>query len=505
MNKKLICILVIFAFLLSVQNVVGPATIPSGSTGSSGGHGGSKVDIDRMLKAVQDGKTQKKQVYDELRLLLYIPTLKPKDYIPPSVWVYDDNKYKNVSRDDRINISALVKNDNALEARRTVILTLEVKEPGEKEFKSFNAEPQKIFMKEYSKQYNTSIRAFPELTSFRYLKNVGNVTIRIKAEDGLDTYYSNKSNYQPYEDKGYYLRPELVFDVHNVPPQINNSSMVVSPNPSAFDSLIEFKGSFNDSQNLSSLGGDIDSVDVTLHLLQDDKEVNNVTKKVLPSDGFIFSTKDKNFFNKTDSGKNFSYYYTLNDGILGGKNSTATEVKKEGISIKPNPEIVVEGFSSRPEETNESYWWQGYSFGLRAKSQNIGGSKVNFDLYAGTSSKDLHHISRKEAELSSINYTDISFEDMRPFDVADRSKVYQYYFVYDQPDVKGDKRSPLMNGVRIDDKLLQYRIYSWEMLLGNLFPILFLTLLGGFIVERKFIRILSLDAASGITSMNPSP
>ena len=202
----------------------------------------------------------------------------------------------------------------------------------------------------------------------------------------------------------------------------------------------------------------------------------------------MFSTKDKNLFNETDSGKNFSYYYTLNDGILGGKNTTITEVKKDGVSINPNPEITVEGFFTRPEGTNESYWWQGYSFGLRAKSLNPGGSNVKVDLYVGTSIEDLHHINNKEAELSSTNYTDIFFDDMHPFDVDDRGKVYQYYFMYDQPDENGDKISPLMDGVLIDDKLLQYRIYSWEMLLGNIFPILLLTLLGGFIVERISIR-----------------
>ena len=486
-------VLLLYLLLVIVGPVSGQGGIPGPGMPGPGyereSHATSssyRLTIEKIFTAVQDGKTQRPTVYKDLKTLLYIEALKPKNYIPPSVWVYDDNKYRNVSREDPINIRAFVRNDNTLEARRTIILTLEVKEPGEKDFKPFSAEPQKIFMKEYSEQYNTSKRTFPELTSFRYLKKVGNVAIRVKAEDGLAEYYSSNSNYAEY--KGYYRRPELVFNVNNVPPQINNSSMIVSPNPSAFDSLIEFKGSFNDSQNYSSLGSDLGSVEVTLHLLQGDQEVNNITKKVLPSDGFLFNTKDKNLFNKTDSGKNFSYYYTLNDGILGGKNTTATEVKNDGVGIKPNPEITVEEFFSRLEGTNESYWWQGYSFGLKAKSQNPGGSKVKVDLYAGTSIEDMHHISDKEVELSSTNYTDISFEEVHPFDVDDRDKVYQYYFTYDQPDENGDKRSPLMYGVRIDNKLLQYRIYSWEMLLGNIFPILLLTLLGGFIVERMFIR-----------------
>jgi hypothetical protein len=247
-------------------------------------------------------------------------------------------------------------------------------------------------------------------------------------------------------------------------------------------------GSFNDSQNYTSLGNDLDSVTVTLHLLQGDKEVNSIVKKVMPSGDFSFSTKDKNLFNKTDSGKNFSYYYTLNDGVLGGKNTTITEVKRDGVSINPNPEIIVGEFFSRPEGRNESYWWQGYCFGLRAKSQNPGGAKVKICLYAGTSREDMHQIDDQETELSSTNYTDISFEDMHPFDVKDHGKVYQYYFTYDQPDENGDRRSPLMDGMLINDKLLPYSIYSWEMLLGNIFPILVLTLLGGFIVERMFIR-----------------
>src|SRR5512137_1828472 len=62
MNKKLICILVILALMLSVQNVVGPATTSAGSSGGSGGSGGGgskQVDIDRLLKAVEDGKKNK--------------------------------------------------------------------------------------------------------------------------------------------------------------------------------------------------------------------------------------------------------------------------------------------------------------------------------------------------------------------------------------------------------------------------------------------------------------
>ena len=39
MNKKLICLLVIFCMLLSVQNVVGPETTSAGSSGGSGGGG----------------------------------------------------------------------------------------------------------------------------------------------------------------------------------------------------------------------------------------------------------------------------------------------------------------------------------------------------------------------------------------------------------------------------------------------------------------------------------
>ena len=74
MNKKLICLLVILCMLLSVQNVVGPETTSAGSSGgsgSSGGGGGSKqVDIDRLLKAVEDGKKNKPDKFEELKTLL---------------------------------------------------------------------------------------------------------------------------------------------------------------------------------------------------------------------------------------------------------------------------------------------------------------------------------------------------------------------------------------------------------------------------------------------------
>ena len=113
MNRKLICILVIFALLLSVQNVIGPATKSAGSSGGSGsggGGGGSKpVDIEKLLKAVQDGKKDKPAKFEELKTILWKDPITTENYTLPTVLMYYRGNNTTVSRTEPVEIITVVK------------------------------------------------------------------------------------------------------------------------------------------------------------------------------------------------------------------------------------------------------------------------------------------------------------------------------------------------------------------------------------------------------------
>ncbi len=76
MSRKAIFLLAIAALLLShIIPVIAPEgpqpSDSSGSSSSGGGGGGSKqIDIDRLLKAVNDGKKNKPAKFEELRTVL---------------------------------------------------------------------------------------------------------------------------------------------------------------------------------------------------------------------------------------------------------------------------------------------------------------------------------------------------------------------------------------------------------------------------------------------------
>ena len=451
-----------------------------------------QITVEKILKAVQDGKTQKPAVYEDLRKLLHIDILKPINYIAPYVWVYDDNKYRNVSREDRINISALVRNDNNLELRRTIILTLEIKEPGEKDFKPFNTEPQKIFMNEYGEQYNTSERTFPELTSFRYLKKVGNVTIRIKAEDGLATYYSSDSGYHAY--KGYYLRPELVFNVHNVPPQINNSTMSVTPS-ATWDGFIEYRASLNRTErNLVSSGKEQNTINATLYIYNDSngREKFHISKDFPEGDDIYFSTKDASFFTDKDAGKNFTYRFSVCDGILSGTNTTWSE-NGTGPCLKKSAKIIVmvPQPNGKDAEDTSNDWWHKYKFTVMVKSKDPEVKNVQMTLRTDTPSHPGHVVDSpnnpQTRSVTTNNYTIFEFTDMKPFDVRDCNQTYKYYFEYDTEDEKSNRQTDPEVGGTINARVLYYSFDSFEGI-GNLLLLLLVSLAIGILIELSVFR-----------------
>jgi hypothetical protein len=459
-----------------------PSTV---SKGSSGGGGGSRApDIDAFTQQLEYWKTYYPDKLDYIKKLLYKEPFTTAEYVPPAVWVYYPSNKTNVSRFEDLAIGAMVQTENPIEIRRAIYLTLEIQAPGETQFKPAKVGTQIIQVNEYSDK-NTTIRMFPELQSLSFLQRMGEVKIRINVTDGQYRYDSMIQD--DYPQMGYY--GQLKLNVYNIPPQINSSTMKVSPDPAKWDDYIQYSAALQaqgKNQSSTSLDKDQRGVEVTLHIFDGDKETNSITKPFLPGDTVIFSTRDKSIFNENDSGKNFTYRYSATDGVLGGPNTTWTEVVP-GPHMRPLAKIRVGDLLIKPEDDNY-YWWQKYLFGIGIKSQSQNGEVVTVSLYTDTPSHPKKFVSSQSVRITGENYTEVTFADTRPFNVADRDQLFRYYFTYSSPDQSGKYESTWTDGPKkINPKLMQYEMASLPGI-ANLFLILVAAISAGVLLERRFFR-----------------
>ena len=304
MNKKLICILVIFCMLLSVQNVVGPATTSAGSSASGGGGGGGgskQVDIDRLLKAVEDGKKNKPEEFEELKTLLWKDPITSENYTLPLVLMYYGGNNTTVSRTEPIEIITVIKNNNLPEMRRMLDLYLEAKEPGSDEYRKINLFPNKIQANEYNAKTNITQRIWNDLPSFAYLKQIGEVRLRVNASDGVHKW--STASYKDLEPPFY---SELVFNVTNSLPRMSEFN-ITPAGLARYNDPIEYRANIEDE--------DGDLLNVTLHILDENGiEIRNETINTKPGP-VSFKANEYGFFTEDDAGKNFTYYYSYDDSI----------------------------------------------------------------------------------------------------------------------------------------------------------------------------------------------
>ena len=489
--RGFVAILLILIYL-SVIVAQGDVDIPvtGGARVSSSSGGGSRSpDIDNFIRQVESWKTNYPDRFDYLKKLLYKEPFTNATYSPPGVWLYYPSKNKTVSRYDPIEIGALVMDTNPIEIRRALFLTLEIQEPGESSFKPAKAATQIIQVNEYDDKEKTALRIFPDLSSFDYLRRVGAVKLRVSATDGQYKYDSSiQTNDSENLKKGYYS--ELLINVYNIPPEINNTTMGVSPNIAKWDDYIQYTASLEDqskSQNKAPIAGKEENpVQVTLHIYNGSDDVFNITKPFLPTDMISFSTKDANIFKERDAGKNFTYRYSCSDDIEGGNNTTWTKFGA-GPYIRPNPKIKVTDLNVTGEDEN-CYWWQSYNFGLKAKSQSTEPVNLKIDLYTDTIAHPGKLIASQTILVPTNDSIDVNFKGTQPFDVADCNNTFRYYFRYSAPDQDGKTQSNSMLGPKvINSKLVRYSIYSWEMIL-NLLLIVVLPMFSGILLERRLLR-----------------
>lgn len=482
-----ILLILIYLLVIVVQADVDIPVTSGGARISSSGGGSKSPDIENFIRQVESWKNNYPDRFGYLKSLLYKPAFTTTPPVLPDVWLYyQPSKNTTINRTDPITIKAIIQNTNPIEIRRALFLTLEIQEPGEKSFKPASAGVQIIQTNEYDEKQNTSQRTFPEISSFKFLKRVGDVKLRVRWTDGENTLYSSREN--SYPDLGYY--PELTLNVRDIPPRINNSTMKVDPETARWDDYILYTAS------MENTGGSMDTpvtsgkeetpIQVTLHIYNASTEVFNITKPFLPADAISFSTKDANIFKENDAGKNFSYRYSCTDGIEGGNNTSSSSFG-EGPFIRQNPKIRVTGLNASCEDNNY-YWWQGYNFGLQAKSQSADPVDLKVDLYTNTPAHSGRLIASKTVIVPTNDSIDIAFNDMKPFDVADVNQTFGYYFGYSAPDQDGNTHSNIIIGPRaINAKLIRYDTIS-GLGLGNILIIILTALLVSVLVERRFYR-----------------
>ena len=481
MNKKLICLLVIFCMLLSVQNVVGPETTSAGSSGGSGGGGGGgskQVDIDRLLKAVEDGKKNKPEKFEELKTLLWKDPITSENYTLPTVLLYYGGNNTTVSRTEPVEVMTVIKNNNLPEMRRMLDLYLEAKEPGSDEYRRLNLFPNKIQANEYNAKTNITQRIWNDLPSFAYLKEVGEVRLRVNASDGV-----NKWSTASYKDLEPPFYSELVFNVTNSLPRM--SQFNVTPGGLVrYNDPIEYKANIEDE--------DGDMLNVTLHILDENgNEIGNETLNTNPGP-VSFKANEYGFFKEDDAGKNFTYYYSYDDGI----NSTARDPEEPltGPSLRKGAKLAVDRLSFVSASENY-YWWDRYGFSVRAKNLNPEEYDVSFTLYSRTEDGEWTTVESKTEKIG-INPVVVYFNQTTPFLVNDAGKTFYYRIRYSENDQSG-RDSLERQGEVLNSKIVPYRIYDGIMVF-NLFLMLAVLALLGFFMERGLQKgVEAHESASG--------
>ncbi len=459
--RHLLISLLFILFIISAY-AEGPSVSPAPPTPSEGGGGGSsykQTDMEKIIKALEQGRKQNPKRFEYLQTLLWKEYTPPGEYKIPYAFIYYEGN-TTVRRADPLDIQAYVVNYNPIEIRRPIYLYLEMAEPGG-DFKQVNSQAQIIQVNEYSSSddINYTYRGFPEIQDLRNLKEVGKVRFRLRYTDGQYKLYS--SNLSISSSK---LFPELRLDVINNPPVVNYTNVTKK---ARYSDPIEYVVEVSDS--------DGDTVNVTLHILdEDEREIRNATQEVRGSGTLRFKNSEYGFFKKEEAGKQFRYRYTVGDGI----NVTYTNITS-GPEIMPTPKLLVENPRMVAEDENY-YWWSKYNFSIDVKSQDENSFPLTVYLYTNTPSNPWKLRGSKTITVTPERQT-VSFDTS--FDVMDHNQRFSYRFSYSEPDESG-RTSIDVNGERpLNPRIVNYSILSPFGML-NMISLLVSCLAAGVLLER---------------------
>ena len=481
--KAYITVGVLLLYLLLA--IVGPASgeggIPGPGSGSSEGEGNKivpqpdrpspRVTIDTITNIVRDAKKAKSKKFEELQTLLGPEIVPPeKGYILPIVLMYYAGNNTSVTRNRQLEIGTVVTNNNNLETRRMLNLYLEVKDPGSNKYERINSWPVEIQPGDYSEKTNTTLWTWDMLPSFSYLKRTGEARVRVSISDGVKRTApwttASYSNVKP----PYYT--ELIFNITNSLPVMSN--MTLTPEGLVtYNDPIEYKASIEDA--------DKDMLNVTLHILDEQQsELNpprNKTLQVKSGDQVSFRANEYGFFSEADAGKNFTYFYSFDDGI----NSSKTEIQN-GPYIRKGPKLYIENLDFAPQ-SESNYWWQWYTFNVRAKNLNPEEYDVTFTLWTKTGENDWITVGDSQNKKIGPNPKVIWFNRTEPFKVTDANETFSYKVTFNEYDQSGKKFIEAA-GTRLNAKIMPYSM-SDRIILLNLFPMLLLIVIGSLLIERN--------------------
>ncbi len=350
--------------------------------------------------------------------------------------------------------------------RRMLDIYLEVKNPGSNKYERINSWPEKIQTNEYDKKTNITYRIWDMLPSFSYLKTVGLVKVRVNVSDGVNRW--STASYQNIRPPYY---SELVFNVTNSPPIMSNLT-VTPPGQVRYNDPIEYKANIVDPDN--------DMLNVTLHILNSQGiEQKNVTQQVKGGGLVSFKANEYGFFSEADAGKNFTYYYSFDDGI----DANHTMVL-EGPSIRRGPKLFVDklGFTT---ESLSYYWWQWYVFSVRVKNLNPEKFDVVLTLYTKTGDNDWVTIDSKTVKVGQEPQM-VYFNKTSPFSVVDANENFSYRVKLSEYDQSG-KDIIEAAGPRINAKIVPYAIYHPVMIFNLALMLVFIIIVGLF-TERMLKR-----------------
>ena len=458
---------------VSGQGIPGPGITGPGHE-TVGGGGSKKLNLNQFVLYLESWQKQDAAKYQYMTQLLRQGD--PESYKKPYIGLYYDDNGTNsnitVSRNEVPLIFFTVANSNSLDLRRTLFVDLEVKVPGERDYRKVNQFPQVVRPFDYEdKEGNiwsyTSRKRWPEITSYSQIGGVGEVKIRAYMTDGSMNLLSTN-----FKENPPYCR-ELVINITNAPPQLFNATLA-GPESPRYTDPIEYLAEVYDP--------DGDLMKVTLHILDPSGRVKNETQEV-KSGGVSFKAGQYSFFREADAGKNFSYYYTVDDGIdvIYFPTSDNQSATLEGPNIRSKPKLWVENLHVDPEDDNYYYWGK-YNFSLEMRNQEPYNIEIPVTLKIKTEDKNWKQVSARTVTVTPDSKREYFLVD-DAFDVLDRGSDFSFRFEYQEDDQNNERSAEMHWSKPINQRLMKDNLLSIPVAFNLLF-VLLLPLLGGILLEK---------------------
>jgi hypothetical protein len=452
----------------------GPQPSQTSSGGGGGGGGSKQMTIDDLIKVVDKAKDDKNnKKYEQLRDLLYKEPSAKGDNIQPVVYMYFNGNRTNITRTQPIKIMSYIKDTNPQDSMRRVLwLYLQEKKPGERSYEKISDYPQIIGQSDYKwhndeGNYNYTTVDWPEIVDFRDLKTVGEVRFMVNASDGRNKWTAKDEGIT--DGKPFFS--ELVLNIINTPPTLENVSVITQAPEPRFNEPIKYVARVVDNES--------DPVTVTLHIQDlNHTEKINATEIAKAGEDIVFLAGDHGFFSKDDSGKNFTYYYTISDGI----NTTNTSYFN-GPNLRKSITMYVD--DPKVSYEKNQYWWQDYNFSIGMRNQESGNAKMRVSLETYTPAHRWKPVASNDWDISSEGTT--VWYNIMPFLVEDANQSFKYRFMYDEVDQHSSNSREGIGEGKINAKLVKYDIFSIQALV-NWLALLFIAMLGAILVERRFYR-----------------